>query len=129
MEKNGDEMGNKEEELKKLLDEFQSAGDIIGAAVVRSDGLMILSSLPQDVNSKAVAAMAAAIVGTGETASNELSIGKLNQVVVESANGKLISIGASPEVIFTVLVKPKANMGLILMNMERSSKKIGRIIG
>jgi predicted regulator of Ras-like GTPase activity (Roadblock/LC7/MglB family) len=122
-------MATKEEELKKLLDEFQSAGDIIGAAVVRRDGLMVLSSLPQDVNSKAVAAMAAAIVGTGETASNELSIGRLNQVVVESANGKLISIGASPDVIFTVLVKPKANMGLILMNMEKSSKKIGRIIG
>jgi predicted regulator of Ras-like GTPase activity (Roadblock/LC7/MglB family) len=122
-------MPTKEEELKKLLDEFQSAGDVIGAAVVRRDGLMVLSSLPQDVNSKAVAAMAAAIVGTGETASNELSIGKLNQVVVESANGKLISIGASTDVILTVLVKPTANMGMILMNMEKSSKKIGRIIG
>ena len=122
-------MKNKEEELKKLLDEFQSAKDVKGAAVVRRDGLMVLSSLPEDVNSKAVAAMAAAIVGTGETASSELNIGKLNQIVVESANGKLISIGAGPDIILTALVEPKANMGLILMNMERSSKKIGRIIG
>ena len=122
-------MGTKEEELKKVIDEFQSAGDVIGAAVVRRDGLMIFSSLPEDVNSKAVAAMSAAIVGTGETASNELGIGSLNQVMVESASGKLIAIGAGPEVIFAAIVKAKSNMGLVLMNMERAAKKIVRIIG
>jgi predicted regulator of Ras-like GTPase activity (Roadblock/LC7/MglB family) len=122
-------MATKEEELKKLLDDFESTGDVIGSAVVRRDGLMIISSLPKEVNSKAVAAMAAAIVGTGETASRELSIGDLNQILVESASGKLISIGAGPDAIFTALVKPKANMGLILMNMERSSKKISVVIG
>jgi hypothetical protein len=122
-------MGTKEDELKKILQEFQSSGDIIGAAIVRRDGLMILSSLPEDVNSKAVAAMAAAIVGTGETASRELSIGELSQIVVDSGSGKLISVGAGSEAILTALIKPKANMGLILMNMERASKKISRIIG
>jgi predicted regulator of Ras-like GTPase activity (Roadblock/LC7/MglB family) len=122
-------MATKEEELKKILDDFESIGDVIGSAVVRRDGLMIISSLPKEVNSKAVAAMAAAIVGTGETASRELDIGELNQIVVESASGKLISIGAGPDAIFTALVKPKANMGLVLMNMERSSKKIAAIIG
>jgi predicted regulator of Ras-like GTPase activity (Roadblock/LC7/MglB family) len=122
-------MATKEEDLKNILNDFESTGDVIGAAIVRRDGLMIISGLPRDVNSKAVAAMAAAIVGTGETASNELSIGELNQVVVESAGGKLISIGAGPDAIFTALVKPKANMGLILMNMERSTKKIATVIG
>ncbi len=122
-------MKTKEEELKKVLGEFESTGNVTGSAVVRRDGLMVLSSLPEAVNSKAVAAMAAAIVGTGETASNELSMGQLNQLVVESKDGKLISVGAGTETILTALVKPKANMGLILMNMERSAKKIGRIIG
>jgi predicted regulator of Ras-like GTPase activity (Roadblock/LC7/MglB family) len=122
-------MATKEEELKKILKDFESTGEVIGSAVVRRDGLMIISGLPDEINSKAVAAMAAAIVGTGETASNELDIGELNQVVVESARGKLISVGAGPDAIFTALVKPKANMGLILMNMERSTKKIAMVIG
>jgi predicted regulator of Ras-like GTPase activity (Roadblock/LC7/MglB family) len=122
-------MATKEEELKKILDEFESTGEVIGSAVVRRDGLMVISSLPNDVNSKAVAAMAAAIVGTGETASKELDMGNLNQIVVESAVGKLISVGAGDEVIFTVLVKAKANMGLILMAMERTAKKIATVIG
>ena len=122
-------MGTKEEDLKEILDDFESTGNIIGSAVVRRDGLMIISSLPKEVNSKAVAAMAAAMVGTGETASKELSIGELGQVLVESASGKLISIDVGSDVIFTALVKPKANMGLVLMNMERSIKKIAVVIG
>jgi len=122
-------MATKEEDLKKILDDFESIGNVIGSAVVRRDGLMIISSLPKEVNSKAIAAMAAAIVGTGETASKELSIGEFGQVVVESASGKLISIGVGSDVIFTALVKHKANMGLVLMNMERSIKKIAVVIG
>ena len=122
-------MATKEEDLKKILDDFESTGNVIGSAVVRRDGLMIISSLPKEINSKAVAAMAAAMVGTGETASRELSIGDLGQVVVESASGKLISIDVGSDVIFTALVKPKANMGLVLMNMERSIKKIAVVIG
>jgi hypothetical protein len=121
-------MPQKELEMKKILEDFESSGDIIGAAVVRRDGLMILSKLPDAVNSKAVAAMAAAIVGTGETVSKELDIGELNQVVVESVEGKLVSIGAGRDAIFTALVRAKANMGLILMNMDKSSKRITRII-
>ena len=103
-------MATKEEDLRKVLDDFETMGEVVGSAVVRRDGLMILSKLPGTVNSRAVAAMAAAIVGTGETASNELSIGELNQVVVESAGGKLISLGAGQDAIFTALVKSKANM-------------------
>ena len=122
-------MVTKEEELKKVLAEFDSSGGVTGSAVVRRDGLMVISSLPEAVNSKAVAAMTAAIVGTGETASKELAMGQLNQVVVESESGKLISIGAGPETILTALVRPKANMGLIFINMERSAKRVGRIIG
>ena len=121
-------VGTKEEELKQILEEFENVGDVIGSAVVRRDGLMIVSGLPKETNSKAVAAMAAAIVGTGETASNELNIGQLNQVVIESQKGKLISLGAGPDAIFTTLVRDRANMGLILMQMERASKKIMRII-
>ena len=122
-------MVTKEQELGKILDDFDAIGEIIGSALVRRDGLMIISKFPESVNNKAVAAMAAAIVGTGETASNELTIGDLKQIVVESSKGKLVSIGAGPDAIFTAMVRPDANMGLILMSMERSAKKIGRIIG
>lgn len=121
-------MESKEKDLRVVIDEFESLGNVIGSAVVRRDGLMIISGLPKEVNSKAVAAMAAAMVGTGETASKELDIGRLSQVIVESQKGKLISVGAGENSIFTALIREKANMGLILLEMEKAAKKIGRII-
>ena len=72
--------------------------------------------------------MAAAIVGTGETAGKELDIGDFSQVIVESKKGKIISLGAGPEAIFSALVGSKANIGLILMRMERAAKKIAVVI-
>ncbi len=119
---------SKEEELKKIIDELEHIGDIVGSAVVRRDGLMILSGLPKEVNAKGVAAMAAAMVGTGETASKELDIGNLNQVIVNSEKGRLISIGAGPQAILTALVREEANMGLVLLEMEKAAAKIGRIV-
>ncbi len=118
----------KEQELREIIDKFEELGDVIGSAVVRRDGLMIISGLPSEINSNAVAAMLAAMVGTGETVSRELEIGTLKQVVVESKKGKLVSVGAGEDAIFGALVREKANMGLILMELERSAKRIEKII-
>ena len=118
----------KEKELKDILNGFKVLGDVVGAAIVRRDGLMICSGLPQEINSRAISAMSAAMVGTGETVSKELAIGEFNQVVVESKKGKLISVGAGEDAIFTALIREEANMGLILLEMERAAKKLGRII-
>ena len=118
----------KEQELKDILDGFKALGDVIGAAIVRRDGLMICSGLPQEINSRAVSAMSAAMVGTGETVSKELDIGNLKQIVVESKKGKLVSVGAGEDAIFAALVRENANIGLIMLEMERAAKKLGRII-
>jgi predicted regulator of Ras-like GTPase activity (Roadblock/LC7/MglB family) len=118
----------KRKELELILQDLEKVGDVIGSAIIRRDGLIIVSGLPAEVNSKAVAAMAAAMVGTGETASKELNIGGLNQVIVESKNGKLISVGAGEEAVITALIREKANMGLVLLEMDKASKKIARLL-
>ena len=71
-------MAEKRRELEEVLKELEKIGDIIGSAVVRRDGLLIASGLPSEVNAKAVAAMAAAIVGTSETSTKELEIGEFS---------------------------------------------------
>jgi predicted regulator of Ras-like GTPase activity (Roadblock/LC7/MglB family) len=121
-------METKEEVLREDLKKFRKLSDVTGSAIIRRDGLMILSDFSSKVNSRAVAAMAAAIVGTSETASKELNIGQMQEVLIESASGKLISIGAGPESIFVAMVRKKANLGLILIEMEKIAKKISTVI-
>ncbi|MCJ7429373.1 MAG: roadblock/LC7 domain-containing protein [Candidatus Nanohaloarchaeota archaeon QJJ-5] len=121
-------MASKEEKLKDPLDDLKDIQGVTGAAVVRRDGLLIVSNLPQDIDADQLAAMTASTVGSGETASQTLSIGEVQQVTVESEDGKLISTGAGDEGILTILTDPDVNMGLVLVEMKKSVKKIKRVL-
>jgi predicted regulator of Ras-like GTPase activity (Roadblock/LC7/MglB family) len=121
-------MANKEEKLKEPLDDLQDIQGVKGAAVVRRDGLLIVSNLPQDIDADQLAAMTASTVGSGETASETLQIGSVQQVTVEAENGKLISTGAGEEGILTILTDSDVNMGLVLVEMKKAVKKIKRVL-
>jgi len=118
----------KREELEQVLKELQEIEDIKGSIIVRSDGLLIASNLPAEVNSKAVAAMVAAIVGTGETTTKELNLGEFQQVIVNAKEGQYVCIKAGAEAILACLVKKEANLGLVLLEMERKATKIARLL-
>ncbi|MEM5794037.1 MAG: roadblock/LC7 domain-containing protein [Candidatus Aenigmatarchaeota archaeon] len=115
-------------ELEDVLKELEKIGDIIGSAIVRRDGLLIASGLPSEVNARAVAAMAAAIVGTSETSTKELEIGEFQQVIVNASEGQYVAIGAGEEAILIALLRKNANIGLILLEMEKAAKKIEKLV-
>jgi predicted regulator of Ras-like GTPase activity (Roadblock/LC7/MglB family) len=115
-------------ELEDVLKELEKIGDIIGSAIVRRDGLLIASGLPSEVNARAVAAMAAAIVGTSETSTKELEIGEFQQVIVNASEGQYVAIGAGEEAILIALLRKDANIGLILLEMEKAAKKIEKLV-
>ncbi len=122
---------SKEEELRAALEDLKSVSGVVGSAVVTSDGLLIYSDLPENVNKRALAAMAAAIVGTGIQVTKELDMGMFNQVIVEANEGRFISISVGNEEeapILSTLISPKANLGLVILEMEKAAKKIRRIM-
>ncbi len=121
-------MPTKEEKLKEPLEAVKDIEGVKGAAVVRRDGLLIVSNLPQDIDADQLAAMTASTLGSGETASDTLDIGAVEQVTVESENGKLISTGAGENGILTVLTDADINMGLVLVEMQEATDKIRRIL-
>jgi predicted regulator of Ras-like GTPase activity (Roadblock/LC7/MglB family) len=121
-------MAEKRKELEDILKELERIGDIVGSAIVRTDGLLIATGLPAEVNSKAVAAMAAAIVGTSETTVQELDIGKFEQVIVNASEGQYVCLKAGEEGILISLLRKGANLGLVLLEMEKQAKKIARLL-
>lgn len=118
----------KKEELQSVLQDLERIGDVIGSAIVRIDGLLIATGLPAEVNSKAVAAMAAAIVGAGETSAKELNIGEFEQVIVNAKQGQYVCIKAGADAILIALIRKDANLGLVLLEMERQAKRIERLL-
>jgi predicted regulator of Ras-like GTPase activity (Roadblock/LC7/MglB family) len=116
------------ERMEKALEELSHVSDIKAAAVVRRDGLVIIHNLPNGVDPKVVAAMTAAIVGTSEMATIQLAQGRFQRAIIESDEGKLLSTGAGEEALLVTLVYPDANLGLVLMAMERTAKRIEKAL-
>jgi len=117
------------ERIELVLDELRKTGDIEASAVVRRDGLMISSDLPARIESRTVAAMTAALVGTAETTSSELKRGAFQEVVVDSEKGKIVAIGAGRMALLVSLMRPEGNLGFVLLSMERAAKNIESILG
>ncbi len=114
--------------LEETIDELSHVTDIKSAAVVRRDGLVVTHTLPDGVDPKIVATMTAAIVGTSEMATIQLAQGRFVRAIVESEDGKLLSLGAGEEALLVALVYDDANLGLVLMALERAAKQVEQIL-
>ena len=110
---------SKKEALTALLRGLEGEGDIDGSAIVSRDGLLIASALSDDVDEEIFAAMSATMLGAAETAINELKRGRVDRVISEFNEGKLITLGTGENAAIVALVKPEANLGLVLMEMKK----------
>jgi predicted regulator of Ras-like GTPase activity (Roadblock/LC7/MglB family) len=72
--------------------------------------------------------MTASTVGSGETASEALNMGDVDQVSIEAGNGKLIATGAGDEGILAILTEDDVNMGLIKVEMGDATEKIKKVL-
>lgn len=111
-------------EIHKTMRDLRSMHDIVAVAVARRDGLVIAHDLPRNVDPRKVAAMSAAIVGTSEMAAQELWKGRFLQSIVDTDQGKVLSTGAGEEALLVTLVRPGANIGLILLAVARAAERI-----
>lgn len=114
--------------LQAVLQELRRIPDILAVAIARRDGLLIAHALPKSMDPKRIAAMAASIVGTSEMAAEEMGQGAFLQSIVDSANSKMLATGAGEEAILVTMVRTDANMGLVLISVEKAIEMIATII-
>jgi len=117
------------ERLNKELKELETRSGITGSAIVNRNGLLITSRLPRDVDKRKIGAIAATMFGAIETASTAL---KHNETVyslnIELDEYQLIVFNASDDIIFASLIDINVNLGLILIELEETLKKIRNIV-
>lgn len=117
------------DQLTKLLKGLSATTpDVEAAAVIDNDGLMIASSLPQDISEDSVAAMSAALLGLGERITSELSRGDLELVMIRGGEGFTVLTRCGADSVLTVLARPQAKLGLIFLDVSRAAKEIARIL-
>ncbi len=109
--------------IDRILADLNKTEGVKGSMVVGKDGLVIASQLPSGLDSELIGAMASAAYGSAERTASEINQGNLEQMMIEGAYGKTIMVDAG-DGILAVLTDAKVNLGLIRINIKRSSGKI-----
>ncbi|MCA0448115.1 MAG: roadblock/LC7 domain-containing protein [Bacteroidetes bacterium] len=114
-------------ELEKILSEIKSnIPDVESAAIISSDGLVLVSTFSQSAqyDESRVGAMVSALLSLGNRASVELSRGALEQVLVRGANGYVVIESASEDAVLAVATNSNAKLGIIFYELKRMSNRI-----
>ena len=118
---------SKIDDVKKILNDLEEkVSDIIGSAIIRTNGLIIASALPSEANERMIAAMSAALLGTSKRTADALFTGNFMSLNLELDKGNMFLIGAG-RVILVAITKKEPNIGLVTLEMEDTSKKIAKI--
>ncbi len=119
-------MANKKEQLTDVLRGIRAGSpEVIGAAVVSSEGFIIASVVPGDVDEDLVGGMAASLLGVGERISADLMQAPMEQVFVRSPRGYIIINAIDANASLVVLVTKEAKLGLVFLELRRSIAELG----
>lgn len=115
--------------LNKVLKTLQSSSPGVEAsALISSDGLMIASALPQDLDDARVAGMTATLLSLGSRAATELRRGEISEVIVRGELGYAVMINAGRGALLLVLATEATPLGLIFFDMREAIKAIKTIL-
>ncbi len=117
------------ERIQDVLRSLRGASpDIIGSALVSTDGFIVASLLPAEIDEEIVSAMAAAMLGVSQRIAGELMGASPDQTYVRTEKGYAILNSAGPDSILMVLTTADAKLGLVFLDIKRRVSELARAI-
>lgn len=122
-------MSTKSDKINDLLRSMRaSIPEVIGAAVVSSEGFIVASVVPNEIDEDLIGGMAAALLGVGERISADLMRSQMEQTYVRSPKGYIIVNAASADASLVLLVTREAKLGLIFLELKRSVAELAKFL-
>ena len=116
------------ERLDEVLLDLKNVDGIESAAIATRDGLLIAANTLPGTHPETFAAMSATMLGAAKTATSSFKEESVNRVIVESNDCRLVAIGSGPKSLVVVLTEINSGLGLILIELEKSARKIDEIL-
>jgi predicted regulator of Ras-like GTPase activity (Roadblock/LC7/MglB family) len=121
--------GSRVERIQDVLRSLRSVSpDVIGSAMVSTDGFIIASLLPSEVDEELVSGMAAALLGVGERIAIELMGGAMEQTYVRGRLGYVILNAVGEDALLIVLTTPDAKLGLVFLDIRGRIQELAKIL-
>lgn len=117
------------EDLDKILDELiSSIPEVKAATLVSTEGEVLASVLPDEVDGITVAVMTAALLSLAESAITLMKSGDFEQLFIRGKEGYLLVLPAGPNGVLSVHTTRDVRLGLIYLDCMRVSEQIERLI-
>src|SRR5689334_3485539 len=120
-------MSTKSEKISEVLRGLRtSSPEVVGACVVSSDGFIVASVVPTEIDEDLIGGMAASLLGVGERIALDLMRSQMEQTYVRSQKGYIIVNAIGTEASLVLLVTREAKLGLIFLELKRTSSELLR---
>ena len=118
----------KKVKLDQILTKFMQVGQIKACGVVSTEGLLITSRMPPEMNERIVGALCSTIIASAETASSQMGTGEVSEVSVRTQQGTLLLKPAGKKALVIALAEIEAQIGLITVEIEMRAKQVQEIL-
>ena len=117
------------DQLDVVLNEFErNVPHVEATAVVSTDGLVIASRLPAQVEEDRVGAMGAAILSISTRSGNELDRGEMLRVLIEGTGGYLLIRSIGDAAILVAMVDKNVRLGMLFYECKQCVEKLTEIL-
>ena len=122
-------MATKSERINEVLRSLrQGTPEVIGASVVSSEGFIVASVLPQEVDEDLIGGMSASLLGISERIATDLLRSQMEQTYVRSPKGYIVVNAAGPDAVVVLLVSREAKLGLIFLELKRTIAELLKLL-
>lgn len=122
-------MVTKSERINEVLRSLrQGTPEVIGASVVSSEGFIVASVLPQEIDEDLIGGMSASLLGISERIATDLLRSQMEQTYVRSPKGYIVVNAAGPDAVLVLLVSREAKLGLIFLELKRTIAELLKLL-
>ncbi len=116
------------DQLNLILHELErNVPHVEATAIVSTDGLVIASRLPRDVEEDRIGAMAAAILTISKRSGEELERGEMLRVLIEGTDGYLLIRSIGEDAVLIALVDRGVRLGMLFYESKKCVSKLTKI--
>lgn len=101
--------------------------EVEAAVLISSDAMALASDISDDSDEEMISALSSSVLNMGERASRDLKRGILEQVFIKGDQGSLLLMHCGPHALLSLMVKPEAKLGVILMEAKRTVEELTRL--
>lgn len=112
--------------MERILAELNKVPGIMGSLIIGTDGITIVSDLPDNLDEEEISALASALIFNAEKICSKLEQGAIKSILIETNKMKW-SIQAVKVGYLAALTEPHANLGLLRVELRDAAVKINNI--